>query len=467
MKRTRQILVWACGLGLVAASAALAAGHDVALSSDGTIYQVRTGVYGTLFPNGKDTAKSNPVVALDVTRPGAPLQRLLVPGSGGSELESSPSVVFEDDSHTVFLLWQSEINIHPILELAGFDGANWSKAITITGNPFAPKTSPQFTITRDSYESPDATGNPVTRHRTLLHLIWQEVDASNQLETYYTPVVINDGVYIGWNPVYNLDDFQPPQNPALAAGPAIQSSVLAVPVVQSGRDDRTVLVAYGSPARGQLTTIEVDVLPEQLMQLADDARSHIIDIGRQSYPSDVAGLAEKARSHIIDIGVAFYPEIAQSLGDQVKAQILADTSGDLATLAEKARSHIIDIGAKFSGRGLRSPNAALNGANPATALVEVDDTPNASPPDATVNPYHLLQIRVASGWPAPPSGLGTVKLFVSQTGQDMIVSWALADRILYRNSQPGGWSDPRTLLFSDSLDINKAYDILDQRVQHR
>jgi len=240
--------------------------------------------------------------------------------------------------------------------------------------------------------------------------------------------------------------------------------VLSAPFIQGGRDERTVVVAYASSARGQMGAVEIDVLPEQLMQLADKARSHIIDIGRSYYPNDLPGLAEKARSHIIDIGRAFHPEIGQSIGDQVKAEILSDTSGDLISLASEARSHIIDIGAKLSGRGLRS------GSDPVTEIVEIDATPSrlaATAPDATQSPYHLLQIRAAGAWPAPRVGPGTVKVFMSQTGEDLIVSWAQADRVLYRNSQDGGWSDPKTLLFSDSLDLKKSYDILDQRIRHR
>ena len=465
MNRILHTSICALGLGLALAAAAFAS-HDSALGSDGTIYQVRTGLYGDLFPTGKATDKTSMVVALDVTKPGAPAQRLLVPGTDGSEVESSPSVVFEDDSQTVFLLWESAINVHPVLELSGFDGTGWLPSITVTGNPFAVKTSPQFVITRDSYDLTDAGGNTTTRHRTILHLMWQEPGAGPQMRTLYSPVIINDGQYIGWNPLYELDDFLPAV-PAGAAAADVQTAVSGAPLIQGGRDERTVVAAYTSTARGQMATVEIDVLPEQLMQLADKARSHIVDIGRTSYPNDLPGMAEKARSHIVDIGRAFHPEISTSMADQVRADILADTSGDLTSLAEKARSHIVDIGAKLSGRGLRP----TSGDDQDAQIVEVDGSPiaqaAAAPPDATQAPYHLLQIRTVSTWPAPRVGPGTVKVFVSQSGADLIVSWAQGDRVLYRNSQAGGWSDPRTLLFSDSLNLEKSYDILDQRIRNR
>jgi hypothetical protein len=465
MNRTLKTLICALGLGLALSGAAFA-DHETTLGSDGTIYQVRTGAYGDLFPTGNATDRASTVVALDVTRPGAPMQRILAPDSTGPEVESYPSVVFEDDSQTVFLLWESAINIHPILQLSGFDGSHWLPTITVTGNPFAAKTSPQFMITRDSYSMDDASGATTTRHRTILHLLWQEQGTGTQVQTFYTPIIINDGEYIGWNPLYNLDDFLPTLTP-LTAPADVQTGVSGAPLIQGGRDERTVVVAYASTARGQMATVEIDVLPEQLMQLADKARSHIIDIGRTYYPNDLTNLAEKARSHIIDIGRDFHPEIGASIADQVKADILADTSGDLLSLATKARSHIIDIGCKLSGRGLRPSS----GDDPVAQIVEVDSTPNfaaeATPPDAAQSPYHLLQVRAINTWPVPRVGPGTVKMFASQSGEDLIVSWAQSDRVLYRNSQAGAWSDPRTLLFSDSLDIKKSYDILDQRIRHR
>jgi hypothetical protein len=462
MKNTRQFSFLGLVLGLAVPLAGLAQGQDVALGSDGTVYQARAGLYGDLFPTGKGVAPSNPVIALDVTKPGGVTQRLLEPDSVGAGIDSSPSVVFEDDSQTAFVLWESEINIHPVLELSGFDGTNWAKAITVVGNPFASKTSSQFTITRDSYDLTDVNGVSSTHHRTILHLIWQEVGAANVLETFYTPIVLNDGMYLGWNPVYNLDDLmQLPASSGLAALAAPQPTLLSAPIVQAGRDARTIVIAYTSSPLAQLATVEIDVLPEQLMQLSDDARSHIIDIGHDTYPSDLATLAEKARSHIIDIGVAFEPEVVQSIADQVQSQILTDTSGDLPTLAGKARSHIIDIGAKLANRGLRS--ASTNA--PVAQLVEVDSAPSSTTlQDANQTPYSLFQVRVPASLPAPRVGPGVVKMFVSQSGENMIVSWAQSDRVLYRNSQPNGWSDPKTLLFSSNMDINKAYQILGQRL---
>lgn len=460
MGKQCRVFVWAVGLGILSASAALAAGREVALGADGEVYAVRSGNYGELFPKGKDFDPANPVLALEITKPKTPLQRILVPGTGSAESESSPSVLFEDDSETVFLLWESEMNFHPILQLAGFDGSAWSRPIEVIGNPFAAKTSPQFTITRDAFEEAGPDNSTVTKHRTALHLVWREESAAGSWATLYSPILIVDGEYIGWNPIYNLEDYL--QNLVTPADSEVQPTLARAPVVETGRDERTVVIAYASTVMGRLTAIEVDVLPEQLIQLAEKARMHIIDLGQTLYPSDLPTLAAKARMHIVDLGHAFRPEVIQAIADQVSTLILAGGNDGLEALAEKARMHIVDLGAQLSGRGLRGANDA-----DATAKLQEIDQNAASPdPSAVAEPF-LFQFRIVSNLPVPRVGPGSVRLFVSETGENLIVSWAQADKVLYRNSRKGVWSDSRELRFSDSLDLGKAYEILQQRLSSR
>jgi len=130
---------------------------------------------------------------------------------------------------------------------------------------------------------------------------------------------------------------------------------------------------------------------------------------------------------------------------------------DLPTLAADARAHIVDLGAKLSGWGLRSANASDQ-----ASISEIGDTPGEITFDA---PTYLFQFRLSANLSAPHVGLGPVRLFSSPSGERMIVSWAQADRLFYRSSQSdGSWSDPKQLIFSSNLDINKAYQILGQRL---
>jgi hypothetical protein len=459
MRKNHRAYVWALGLGLLAASSALAAGREVAVGTDGEVYAVRVGTYGDLFPRSKAFDRANPVVALDITRPNTPLQRVLVPGTGGAEVETSPSVLFEEDSETAFLLWESKRSaIHPILQIAGFNGTSWSSPIEVIGNPFTAKTSPQFTITRDSYHEQGPDKTTVSRHRLVLHILWQEETSSGAWATLYSPIPIHDGRPATWSPVYSLDEYLGDRVTPAAA--EVQPSLAQVPMLETGRDERTILIAYASAALGKLAVIEVDVLPEQLSQLADAARQHIVDLGHQHYPAELSRLADKARQHIIDLGHAFRPEVVQAIAKHVEEQILTGRADGLEDLANKARQHIVDLGAQLSGRGLR----ATKSADATAMLVEIDSDGTGSP--ALRRPF-LFQLRVVSDLPVPAVGAGAVRLFASKGGENLTVSWAQADKVVYRNSQADGWTESRELRFSDNLDLAKAYEVLEQRLRNR
>ena len=437
-----------------------AASRDTALGVNGEVYQVKAGNYGDLFPGGRAVAPSVPVLAIDITSPGSATQRVLIPETLDPAPETSASLVYENDSQTVYALWASQVGTNSVLKLAGFDGTSWSTPIQVVGNPYASKIAPQLTITRETFQDIADDGTTATKHRTTLHLLWQEESVPGAPDTFYTPVVFVEGVYTGINPVYSLSDFLP-DPPASAAATALQPTLLHAPTIQAGRDQRTVIAAFASASKPQLATVEIDVLPEELSRLSEKARSHIIEIGRALYPNDLPTLAEKARSHIIEIGVAFHPELVSSIADQVRDTILAN-GGDGETtiegLAEKARSHIIEIGAKLSGRGLRDGGVSK--------IVQADDPSGEDTITATGQAAYLLQFRTASTRPTPRVGPGAVKLFVSEDGSDVLVSWAQSDKVLYSPSRDTGWVAPLTLTLSPTIDINKAYDILGQRVRN-
>ncbi len=468
MSKQRTPLVLGLALLGLAATAlpGRAASRDTALGSSGEVYQVKAGNYGDLFPGSRTVDAGTPVLAIDITRPGAAVpQRVLIPDTLDPAPDTSPSLLYENDSQTVYALWASQVGTNSVLKLAGFDGTNWSSPIQVVGNPWATKGSPQFAITRETFQDIADDGTTAAKHRTTLHLLWQEEIVGGLPETFYTPVVFVEGVYTGINPVYKLSDYLPEPTAAnAAAAPPQQTTLLRAPTIQAGRDQRTVVIAFAAQSMQQLATVEVDVLPEELSRLSEKARSHIIEIGRADYPNNLPGLAEKARSHIIEIGVAFHPELVSSIADQVASVIRAngDAEGAAATiegLAEKARSHIIEIGAKLSGRGLQDGDL--------TKIVQVDDPSGEDTITPTGQAAYLIQLRLASARTMPRIGPGTVKLFVSEDGSDVLVSWAQTDKVLYRLSKDGGWGDALTLALSPSIDINKAYDILGQRVRNR
>ncbi|HKV11021.1 MAG TPA: hypothetical protein VJ725_22970 [Thermoanaerobaculia bacterium] len=465
MSKDRRIFAWAIGFSLLTASAAFAAERQAVLGADGAVYVAKTGTYGELFPGAKGGNAADPVLALEVTKPGSPAQRILVPSTANSEVEKSPALLYEDQSGTVYLVWQSLNTVHPILRLSGFDGAAWSEPIEVTGNPFAPKTSPQMAITRDTFGEVDALGAVVVKHRTALHLIWEEeLVTGGVLETFYSPILFIDGVYLGWNPVYRLSSFDPSE---AVAGPAPSPALVRSPTIQGGRDGRTVVVAFVSPAKGRLVTIEIDALPQEFSRLADKARSHIIDLGRRpNPPHGLKAIAEEAYAGVIDLGRAFHAEIAESLANQVYEKIMKSGTQDLEFLGGAARSHIIDLGAKLSGRGLRNPMKAAVVAK----TEEITPTAPGFPEPEAPQSSNFLQFRLAASREVPDVGAAsaeTLRVFVSESGDNVLIAWPDKNRVLYRDTKGDEWNAVREIKLSDSVDLSRAYEILERQVRNR
>ncbi|MFL6193365.1 MAG: hypothetical protein ACJ75H_04295 [Thermoanaerobaculia bacterium] len=454
MSRTTQIVGFSLLAGLCALPG-LAASRDAAIGAHGEVYVAQTGSYKALFPDAAPGAGGNfPVLALDVLKAGGETERILVPGTNDEKVESKPSLVYEDESQTLFLVWENRISeIHSMLSLGAFNGQSWMTPIEITGNPFSPKTAPQITVTRDM-----STITGTAKRRTILHLIWEEEMSSGAYNIFYSPIILEDGAFLGWNPTFNLTSLDPSD----VAGTTFETSADLVksPTIQGGRDGRTVVVGLASGERRRLSTVEVDVLPQEFGFLAETTRGVIIDLGSRLYPGNLRGFAEQVRASIIARGGAFQPEVIQTIADRVQTEILNSNKTPLANLAEKTRGVIIDLGAQFSGRGLRGGGGG--GIN--SKLVEIGPQ---DPPAGAVPAPHLLNFRVVSSRPAPRVGGPEIKLFVSEDGEDQLVAWVEGDRIRYRETTSEGWTDIRETKLGGAIDKNRAFEILEQRVRNR
>lgn len=444
----------------VFSSPAFAQDGTAALGVAGEVYLPQAGAYKDLFPKGHDTSLSNTVLAVDLIQAGAPPQRLLVPYTTGADIESSPAVLYEDDSNTLFVVWSNQINsLSSTLMLASFDGRTWGTPIPITGNPFSSKTSPQLAITHDSFSLTDATGSTAIRHRTIIHVVWKEQTSTGNADVLYTPVILEEGAYLGWAPVYNLNDLV--GRAPVGSSFAPPDSLVQSPTLQGGRDARTLVVGFASAETRAISSVEIDVLPEEISLLAEACRANIIDVGRNLYPNYLQTLADKAYADVITRGSAFNDDITHYLATQVHDLVLANrgtSSSDLASLSEAARANIIDVGVRLSGRGLRDGSSYEKSLTESVVSLDPTNDPTA--------PSHQIHFRVTSNRPAPNMGAGT-QLFLSETGADAIVAWSDSGKVLYVQSQGTGWSNQKQINLAGSLDAPHAFDILKQRARSR
>ncbi len=436
--------------------------HNVALGSNGDLYRIQAGVQKDLFPAVGFAQTDVIVLALDITHQGGnspTTQRLLVPGTGGNDIESSPSLFFEESSKSVFLVWESRINpLHSVLYLTSMTAGEFGDVVQISGDRYSFKGAPRIAVSRDTFDLTGPNGTPVRHFRTIVETVWWETTGSED-RAVYAPVVLIDGVYLGWNPVFLLDDLAIDDDNRVVETPT--GPLLHTPSIQLGDSGATTIATFVNSETGRLNTLEIDVLPVDLSDIAARVRAKILTYPR--IPSPVTVLADAIRAQIVDFGGSLHPSVRSFLADAIRAQIVdfggRFSPGQVRRLADAIRAQIVDFGADtLGGRGGRQQNAAYR-------IAEVMATPTAEP---TVDePGHALALRTAVDLPVPDTGDSVPSVYTSARGDSLLVAWEQGGKILYRESTEEGWTDVLSLTLGPNMTREQAEQILAQRARNR
>ena len=458
-RRNHTTLLFALGL-LLGVGGRAAAGDLPTLGADGEIYRVVRGSYGDLFPGGSAAAPANPVLALDIDRPGVATERLLVPTTGDEFPEDSPSIILDPSSQTPFLVWERWVNfIHPELNLVHLTGEGWSEVAELSGSPFRQKSSPTFAITHDSVLRAQADGQLIPSDRTIVHLVWLESSGDGTYSAQYTPVVIQDGAYLGWNPVYRLNDLL--ANLPVADGPSVAPDLSRTITIAPGEDNQSVNIAVADPASGRLATVTARAIPRDLTEFGDALSHRLVEFGSQmaaSEPGCRQAVADFVRQQMIDIGNHFQSGFASALTEDLTHQVLASeqTACDVEALAPTLRTRVAEFGASF----IRSGIAPLTD----FARQQMTDIGNRLESGSI---DHQILLGLMSDRPMPATGVGKTSILVSRSGNSLLVAWEHDGLLSYRETRGNGWSGEFALQPQKADGWTTAYQALRDRISDR
>ncbi len=418
------------------------------LGQDGTVFRLYQGLYGDLFGEGGAADLDSPVLALDVTRGDGSSERLLVPGSETGDRESSASMVFEDTTGIVYLVWETLFNgQHPLLQLTGFDGAEWSELIEITSNVYADKGAPRLVVRRETDKIIE-DGLEINRNRTTLHLTWWE-EAAEVSSKRHALIILEEGSYLGWAPIIQLGNYV---LEADTSAPPEVSGLENALSLQAGRNHRAVVAGFVNPHTHRLITLEIEALSQVIGSFADGLRGQIVLIGLTA--GSHAELAEMARAEVLARGTAFHESTRHYLADQVAATVEGAeeelSPAGIAVIADKLRGQIVLIGFRIGLGGLANPG------EPEIITVGQSATGGES--------SHHYQITVVSDRPAPEVG-APADLILSESGENLIVAWEAEGRITYRESLGDGWSEAISIGLTEDLDREAILRMLSERVR--
>ena len=449
--------LFACLLLLMVWGSAPIAATDgtMALGADGEIYRVLVGVYGELIADPPASQAENPVVVLERTAPGASPVRMLVPGTGDAATEKYPSLALDPRTHSVVVVWEARATIHSTLHVATLGDEGWSNVFDLYGDGWSEKLNPRVATTTDSYRALQPNGEAVERTRMVIHLVWFDSGSSGQ-RALYIPLVFEDGLFSpNWS-VLDLQAFLEEASPATGSA-TLPAGLHENPVVEASRDGSAAILAFVSPASGRLATVESRPVSGGLVSWADEARNQILDSGRTL--TDRRAIADKARNEVIDTARRLLASDAADLlaTKFLEAIALSDPAESLTSVVDKARNQILDSGVRLDTSGTRVGTAKVG-----ASRIAISD--NTEDPELL---GHLAVLSVAASWPAPWLPNRVIRLVPSGDGENLGVAWDLDNAVKYRLTQGVGWSDVRTLAIGADLTRERAYELIDRRLNRR
>lgn len=433
------------------------------LGGEGELYRLIYGSRGevTGAPDAPDA--DEPVMALVVRHADGTVEQALVPETEGPEIERSPFLIYENASRTLFVTWEERKNhIHSRIRLIGYRDGDWGEMIEVADDPFAFKGEPRLAATQDSFVVDGEDGEEHRVARTMLHVVWVEERGSGQVVAY-APLTLLDGQSIGERRIFDLSSMVPATDPGFT-----DLWSVTPPVVMAGDDDHSIVVGLVDSVSGRMASIRIGLLPGELAVVADELRSHLIDVGvRHDWqdPEGLRALADELRSHLIDVGHRLDPQILGHIADGLRSHLIdvgvSYPRSDVRQLADDLRSHLIDVGFRLDDRGLRQTSGASS-----TAVIEV--VAASDPASGDAGPAsQMAQLRTARTWPLPAEASADSVLLVSRSGHEALLAWEDADGVFYRETAHGEWGATRRLPIAADLDGGETLSLLHHRIRYR
>ncbi len=458
----------AAGLFALLLSAGAARADDgPVLGNGGDVYRIAAGRYEALFTGGDEVPADSHVLRLQVRRSDGAVERHLVPGSEPQDPDLTPSLFFDGATNRLYVVWSSHFDSTLTrINLASFDGQEWSDTIEVSGSIFGAKSDPRLVVTHDRFEL--AANKAGQRHvRTILHVVWSENTRRGE-KVMYAPVVLVDGELASpWRRVHRLNDYVSPELKEAPFTEEAPTRLLTTPTIASGAEPNSVVIGFADKETGALVQLEIAAPAVELSELADNLvgfleSSNLCDRIASGERDAIASVAEEARIHIVVGGRRIRRNVLSALAEEVKGAVIARAlptcaEGGMTALASEARIHIVVGGARAQEDDLLKRPTDGN-----THLLLA-----AAEPRGNGFIQHLARLQVQSERVAPKIGAGKPTIFVSPKGTGAVVAWEDGASLSWVESdgESGEWSESYTLRIGANLSRSSAYAMLERRAR--
>jgi hypothetical protein len=234
------------------------------LAKDGTLYEVFPTSYGDVINGANASDAALRVLALRTTPPGGNPAVEVVGGTVNDFFKLEASIEFDEVTQSVFIVYSRVRGFFSDVQVTIRRDGSWVDGTFLPNPGLYISVSPQLLVTRQAYTDADADGQPLTKSRTILSIVWWEESGAAQAR--YAAVFIEDGsLRLDDVTAWNLNELNGSAGPTDSSG--LPPSSYAHPGLQ--RDAGTnggVLVSFANLAAHKQQVIRL-AFPDNLPRL--------------------------------------------------------------------------------------------------------------------------------------------------------------------------------------------------------
>ena len=175
------------------------------LTTDGTLYEVRTGTVADLDIKDTDFDPETFVIEWAATTQDGTKSRGILQGSPSVNQKTSLDLTFDEPTGSFVVLWREESSILNQIKLAVLRKGAWSFADLIPNIGFPHAFNPQMLLSHQTVttiQTVDGKDTTVAANRSILSVIWWE--EAQYAQARYAPILLDDPISTAAIKIYDL-----------------------------------------------------------------------------------------------------------------------------------------------------------------------------------------------------------------------------------------------------------------------
>jgi hypothetical protein len=282
------------------------------LTPDGTLFEVQSGYYRDLRPEGREAQPGDYVIAWSANGQSGVTLAGIIPGTDTPDVKDQFDMAYDGTSKTLIVVWNNRYAVINSIQFAIYHDGGWTKSELLPSAVFTYATHPKIVVTHQTVRTLDANGNEVDTPRSIASVVWWEGSSSPRAR--FAPIFIENGsIDLTDLTVYDLPDL-------IGSGPPdasldVSNPVFKNPSVQAEGFSSAVLASFGDASDGSLQVARID-FPSDFRDPADLSRGRhvIVILGHRGSPMTPAVPSGAGRVGTV-VGGNYEPTVYWQTGD--------------------------------------------------------------------------------------------------------------------------------------------------------